>query len=262
MSDAQIIARRNFLRGLDIGEAAAAPAFAVDGTDAQAPIFLSAQQQAVVVGSDIVSFTQPVEAEFREAITDSALVAQLAANARFDPRLDPIGWFDHYFAIMGGLGWTTQVRDTAEYRISRDGLQVHEAITEVVMAFLGPLPGAAALVKLTLDSLKAMDKDSPWITLFNQQSEHAEIGRFQFTLVRRGENGGFLADAMCFAIQADRKVTQILFFKLSKTKTRMRRSLATVSIGADALNGLRPQLKQKLVDFRSSFLLALPLKPA
>jgi hypothetical protein len=258
MTDPLRIQQRDFLRGLDVGSVAAVP-LSLDGTAAQQPVFDKAQEQAVVVGSDIVSFTDAVEPEFREAISDSALVAQLAANAKFDPKLDPIGWFDNYFAILGALGWTTQVRDTAQYKFQREGMHVHEAIIEVVTAFLGPLPGAAALVKLTLESLKSMDKGSPWITLFNRESEHAEIGRFQFTLIRRGQGNSFLADAMCFAIEADRKITQILFFKASKSKTRMRRSLATVSIGQDSLDGLRPLLKQKVNAFRSTLLLDLPL---
>lgn len=250
--------RRNFLRDLEIGDAAALP-FALDG-EAAAPVFAAAQQQAVVVGSDVVSFTAEVEPEFRQAISDSALVAQLGANAKFDPKLDPIAWFDAYFAILGMLGWVTQVRDTADYKIKKTGLQVHEAITDVIVAFLGPLPGAAVLVKLALDSLKSMDKSTPWITLFNRESQHAKIGRFQFTLIRRGPDGTLLADALCFAIEAKKEVTQVLFFKLDKSKTRLRRSLGTVSIGADALAGLRPLLKAKIEAQRAAFLLDLPLK--
>ena len=254
--------RRLFLRGLDLGTVPNTP-LAVDGA-AQEIVFDSAKQQSVVVGSDVVSFTQPVEAEFREAISDSALIAQLAANAKFDAKLDPIGWFDTYFGVLGGLGWTTQVRDTAEYKFKSDGVQVHQAITDVVAAFLGPLPGAAALIKLALDSLQSMDKDSPWITLFNRESQHAKIGRFQFTLIRRDEGDGkaLLADAMCFAIEAEKEITQILFFKISKNKTRMRRSLGTLSISQDSLMDLRPQVKQMIKDFRANFVLNLPLKAA
>ena len=258
---ASAIERRLFLRSLDFGHVAAL-SLAADGAAPDEIVFSAAKEQTVVVGSDVVSFTQPIEAEFREAISDSALVAQLAANAKFDPKLDPIAWFDTYFAVLGGLGWTTQVRDTADYTIKSDGLQVHQAITDVIAAFLAPIAGAAALIKLTLDSLHAMDKDSPWITLFNRESQHGKVGRFQFTLIRRSTDDAksLLADAMCFAIEADKVITQILFFKLSKKKVRLRRSLGTVSIGNDALLDMRPMLRQKVKDYRASFLLDLPLK--
>jgi hypothetical protein len=259
MTDDVLFKQREFLRNLDLGDVSEATSLAINGTDAAAPIFDAAKEQSIVVGSEVVSFTEEVEVEYRQALSDSALVAQLGANAKVDPKADPIGWFDAYFNILGQIGWVTQVRDTADYKFKTEGMEVHEAITEVVVAFLGPMPGAAALVKLALDQLKSMDKDSPWITLFNRKSEHAKVARFQFTLIRRGEDNILLADAMCFAISAEKKITQVLFFKASKTKTHMQRSLGTVSIGTDALDGLRPILKQRVAAQRAAFLLDLPL---
>jgi len=246
-----------YLRGLRLAEPpptgliAAAPDF-------PQVVFDEAKNQSIIAGSEVVSFTQSVEAEFREAISDSALVAQLSANAKFNVEQDPIAWFDHYYSILGGLGWVTQTRDTAEYKIDKDGLEVHEAILDVVNVFLGPIPGAAKLVAIALGSLKKMNQDSPFITLFNKESERAKVGRFQFTLVRQ-EGNSFLADGMSFGIKAKHKVTQILFFKLHSTEATMRRSLAKISIGADALEGLRPALKAKIQAHRSKFLAELPL---
>ena len=222
-------------------------------------VFDEATNQAVIAGSEIVSFTESVEAEFRETISDSALIAQLAANAKFKVEQDPIAWFDHYYSILGGLGWTTQARDTAEYKIDKEGLEVHEAVLDVVKVFLGPIPGAVKLVEIALTSLKKMNQDSPFITLFNKQSERAKVGRFQFTLVRQ-EGNSFLADGMSFGIKAKKNVTQVLFFKLHSTEATLRRSLAKISIGADALEGLRPALKAKIHAHRSKFLAELPLE--
>jgi hypothetical protein len=231
--------------------------FGLDAPDFPQVVFDGAKDQAVVAGSEVVSFTESVEAEFREIISDSALVAQFGANAKYKVEQDPIAWFDHYYSILGGMGWVTQSRETAEYQFEKDGLEVHEAVLEVVEAFLGPIPGAAKLVKIALGSLAKMD-DSPLITLFNKQSEKANVGRFQFTLVRQ-EGSSFLADGMSFGIKAKKNVTQILFFKLHSAEAKMRRSLAKVSIGADALEGLRAQLKTMIQAHRNKFLTELPL---
>lgn len=247
-------AQRDYLRNVSL-DSLAAPMGATALPDV---VFDNARKQAVVAGSEVVSFTDEVEKEFREAISDSALVAQLGANARFDAKEDPIAWFDHYFSILGGLGWTTQVRDTAKYSFTRTGMEVHEAVLDVIKVFLGPIPGALALAELALTSLKKMDENSPMITLFNRESERASVGRFQFTVIRR-DGEGLLADAMCFGLKAENKLTQLLFFKVHKAKTRLRRSLATLSIGADALEDLRPRLKAKVQEFRPKFLAELPL---
>ena len=251
------VAGTEYLRGLRLAEPPSSALFAA--ADLPKVVFDDATNQAIIAGSEVVSFTQSVEAEFRETISDSALIAQLAANAKFNVEQDPIAWFDHYYSILGGLGWTTQARDTAEYRIDQDGLEVHEAVLDVIKVFLGPIPGAAALVEIALGSLKKMNPDSPFITLFNRQSEKAKVGRFQFTLVRQ-EGDSYLADGMSFGFKAKKKVTQVLFFKLHSTEATLRRSLAKISIGADALEGLRPALKAKIQTHRSKFLAELPLE--
>lgn len=218
--------------------------------------FDKAKEQAVLVGSAVLSFDVGVESSFREAISDSALLAQLVANKTTDAGTDPIAWFDAYFAVLGNIGWAIQARDTATYDIKTDGMEVHEAILDVITAFIGPVPGAAALVKLALESLKKMDANSPLITLFEKESQHATIGRFQFTTVRQDEHGGLLAEAMAFALNAERTITQILFFKLSKSKQTLRRSLGTISLNREALVKLQPLIRQKvqahMIDFVQS----------
>lgn len=221
--------------------------------------FDKAKEQAVLVGSAVLSFDVGVEADFREAISDSALLAQLVANKTNDVGTDPIAWFDAYFAVLGNIGWAIQARDTATYDIKADGMEVHEAILEVITAFIGPVPGAAALVKLALDSLKKMDADSPLITLFEKQSQHARIGRFQFTTVRQDATGGLLAEAMAFALNADRVVTQILFFKLSKSKQTLRRSLGTISLNREALVTLKPLIRKKVQAHMLDFVASIDL---
>lgn len=218
--------------------------------------FDKAKEQAVLVGSAVLSFDVGVEAGFREAISDSALLAQLVANKTNDVGTDPIAWFDAYFAVLGNIGWAIQARDTATYDIKTDGMEVHEAILDVIAAFIGPVPGAAALVQLALQSLKKMDADSPLITIFEKQSQHATIGRFQFTTVRQDATGGLLAEAMAFALNAERNITQILFFRLSKNKQTLRRSLGTISLNREALIKLQPLIRQKvqahMIDFVAS----------
>lgn len=208
--------------------------------------FEQAKQQALLVGSDVLSFDAGVEAEFREAVSDTALIAQLAATKQLGPNADPIAYFDAYFSIVGNLGWATQIRDTAEYKLTTDGAQVHEAIINVVTAFLGNAPGAVALVALTLNSLKKMDQGSPFITLFQRNSQNAQLGRFQFTTIRPDPTGGLLAEVMAFALEAEDKITQVLFFKLRQGKSRMRRSLGSMSLNRPAMTALLPALRAKV----------------
>jgi hypothetical protein len=58
--------------------------------------------QALVIGSDVVSFTVGVEADFRQAIADSALFAQLVALNKKGTAGDAMKFFDAYLTTLAG----------------------------------------------------------------------------------------------------------------------------------------------------------------
>lgn len=251
---------RTLIRTADLP---AAEAFAADAEGAEEVAFATAREQALVVGADVVSFTTGVEADFREAITDSSLFAQLLASRKVGENADPLAFFDAYFATLLNLGWIVQQRDTAEIALDSQGLEVHEAVIGVITAFLGPLAGpvAVAAVVAVLDGLHKMDADKPFITLFDKRSRHGKVGRFQFTYVRNDAEHGLLADIMAFALTADETVTQVLFFKLHKGSTTLRRSLASLSVDTAALAALRPNLAARMRSFRTALIAEADLGP-
>src|SRR5688572_23306235 len=98
---------REYIRALDLSgtpRGLIAQSAATEATQ----VFETAKDQAQVVGSGLLAFRSGVAAETREAISDSALLAQLVANKRVDPAMDPNGWFKEYAAVLQNLGWTLQ----------------------------------------------------------------------------------------------------------------------------------------------------------
>jgi hypothetical protein len=232
-----------------------AEAFAADApAGGGMPDFDVDKEQSVVIGSDVVSFGTGVDAEFRQAIADSALFAQLAALKDVGADTDPMKFFDAYFLRLMQLGWLVQQRDTSELDVKGDGFDVHHAITGVITAFLAPIAGAAQAVLAVLDGLHQMNHQAPFITLFNKRSTRQKIGRFQFTYVRPGPDDGLLAEMAAFGLAADEVITQVLFFKLHKNRASVRRSLGKLSIPQDALSGIRVQLAAKVHAFRVSMI--------
>ena len=242
-----------------------AQAFAADANPGGGmPEFDMARDQALVVGSDVVSFTIGVEAAFRQAIADSSLFAQLVALRKVGENADPMAFFDAYFATLMGLGWVAQQRDTASISFDSSGFEVHEAVIGVIGTFLGPVagPAAVAAVVAVLNGLHQMNKDKPFITLFDKRSRHGKIGRFQLTYVHKGPDGALAAEVMAFALNAEENVTQVLFVKLHKGKTELRRSLGTLSVDTVALNDIRPNLAAKVKAFRTALIAEADLGPA
>lgn len=255
-----IAAARTLIASADLPDIQAFAADAPPGLGM--PELDAARDQALVVGSDVVSFTIGVEADFRQAIADSSLFAQLVTLRRLPADADPMRFFDAYFETMLGLGWIVQERETAAIEHDGSGFDVHHAIIGTITAFLSPISGAAAAVIAVLNGLHKMNEDAPSITLFNKRSRSGRIGRFQLTHVRDAPGRGLLAEIMAFALAADEQVTQVLFFKLKKSSTKLRRSNARLSIDAAALKDITPNLAAKVRAFRASLIAEAELGPA
>ncbi len=140
--------------------------------------FDAAKNQALIVGSDVISFVRGVSEERRNDIVNSALLAQLAATKKVSDTSRIFPWYDAYFDTLSNIGWVVQARSFATHKEASTNLDAHEAIIKVAAALLGPSPGALQLVMTTLGALKDMSKDSPFFTLFSRESAQAKTSRF------------------------------------------------------------------------------------
>ncbi|MGE5239326.1 MAG: hypothetical protein ACM3ON_11030 [Chloroflexota bacterium] len=220
--------------------------------------FDTAKNQAMVVGSDIVSFVQGVTPERREDIVNSSLLAQLAAKKKVSDPTKIYDWYNAYFDVLTNIGWAVQDQGFAEYSESSAGFEAHEAILSVAAVLLGPGATTLAIIKATLDALKSMSTDSPWITLFNRESQSAHTARFQVTLAEQSSDDQFLVSLMAFGLEAKAALTQVLFFKFHSNEASLKHYSGKVTINAHVLASVRDAIKNKLAGFAKDYVEALP----
>ncbi len=228
-----------------------------DGTMVGA-ILDAGKDQAAVVGSDVVAFVTGVTAERREAIINSALLAQLVATTKVPDRSRLEDWYAAYFEVLANIGWVIQETNFAEYQEGAKNFEAHEAILRVATALLTPGTTALALVTTTIESLKAMNEKSPWITIFNRESRTAQTARFQITLAEQEPNGQFLVSVMAFRLNAKSKITQVLFFKVKEGEATLRHYSGKVTITTRVLDDVRAPLQAKLAAHAGDFVRTLP----
>ena len=220
--------------------------------------FNKAKDQAMVVGSDIVSFVKGVTEERRRDITNSALLAQLVANKKVPKNTNVLAWYDAYFDALTKIGWVVQSKQFVTHKEKSENFSAHEAILAVATTLLGPGATALAVIKTTLNALQSLDKNSPWITLFNQESQHASSARFQVMLAEQEESGQFLVTLMAFALTAKAKVTQVLLIKFRSNEVELKHSSGKVTINTAVLNAIREPVEQKLGNLATAFVKGLP----
>ncbi len=219
-------------------------------------VFDKAKTQAQVVGSGLMAFREGVEAETREAISDSALLAQLVANKRVDPVADPVGWFKEYAGVLQNVGWTLQDAGWNDYSATGTAADVSEKIIELLPVILGPGAAAITIVTTAVSALRAMNPNSSWITIFSRETQKAKLARFQVGLVETGVQGAIQVSLLACLIEAKTTITQVLFFRFKAEQASFRASANKVTINPAALNDLAQTIRTKVrayqVDYLSS----------
>jgi hypothetical protein len=224
--------------------------------------FDSAKEQAAVVGSDVVAFIKGITPEQRSDLINATLLAQLAAKKKIPAPQDLQGvldWYTQYFDVLANIGFVIQDTGFAEYDEKADTFEAHEAILDVAKVALAGAPGALAVVIKTLESLKKMDADSPWITLFHRESRSAKTARFQMTLAEADENAGLLVRLMAFGVEAKAAVTQVLFFRFKKNQAKLRHHSGKVTINPTVLAGVRADVAAKIAAHTQAFVAGLDI---
>jgi hypothetical protein len=222
------------------------------------PDFNAAQSQALIVGSDIVSFVKGVTEERRRDVVNSTLLAQLVANKRVPKRDALDDWYRAYFDVLENTGWVVQAKQFSRHVEQSQNFQAHEAIIAIATSLLGPGAAALQIIKATLDALKSMEQNSPWITLFNRESQHASAARFQVTLAEPGKDDDFMVSLLAFALQANADLTQVLFFKFQTNSVDLKYSSGKVTANEAVLTAIREPVEQKLAGFSASYVRGLP----
>lgn len=247
---------RRFLNALDL------PASTSRGfkTAAEAPVidFNEQKNQAMVVASDIVSFVKGVSVERRQDITNACLLAQLAANRKVSDKSRILDWYNAYFEVLENIGWVIQDKGFASYEEKADGLEAHEAILKVAATVLAPSPTALMVITSTLDAMKSIESGKPWITLFDRESKHANVARFQIALAEQNDAGQFLVSLMAFSLEAQSTLTQVMFFKIRSDNVKLKHCTGKVTISDDVLSSVREQIKTKIASYAKDFIAALP----
>ena len=196
--------------------------------------------------------------ERRRDIVNSALLAQLVANKRVPDATRVFDWYDAYFEALSNIGWVIQTRQFVQHVEQSDRFEAHEAILAVAATLLGSAATSLQVVKATLDALKSLKQNSPWITLFHRESQRASTARFQVTLAEEAPAGQFLVTLMAFGLNAKGTLTQVLFFKFQSNDVELKHASGSVTINEQVIMAVRDDIAGKLVGYAQNYIRTLP----
>jgi hypothetical protein len=248
VNSARNFSARNFVRGLALPEPRA-PRAPVEPLQ-----FQQGTDEAFVVGSQINAFTQSVANEIRADVTNCTLLAQLAANKKVGTTSAAIyDWYNAYFDVLVNVGWTLTENKLDIYQTSDLDMKVHEAILALAEMFLGAAPAALTMVKTVIGALAKMDESTPWITLFNHESQKINNVAFEMAVADQSPSGEVAISLMAFAIESEKTATQVLFFKFGEGSTVLRKCAGRVTMNEQVLRSVRKDIADKVLTFTSDF---------
>ena len=213
----------------------------------------AAEAQSLVVGSGLIIAAENVPVQTREDLINCTLFAQLAASGAVSSPQEVAEWYDAYFKTLTALGWAQSDTQFQEYKFSSVNAEAHKAVMQVIAALLGPQAVALAVVKTALDALQSMNENSPWITLFDQQSRSEKFARFQVATAQLDSNGLLQTALVGFQLKAKSKLTQVLFFKFSSSATTLKHAAGKATIYEAALADQRVEIAQRLAAYRRAY---------
>lgn len=217
--------------------------------------------QAIAVGGQMTEFTASVPADLRGGVSNALLLAQLAADkATGGAGAGARQWFTNFNQTLSKIGWQLTGGEFGGQELAQDNLAVHQAIIPVLTAALGgaAVAGATLVVKV-LESLQDMDRDAPWIALFDRRSQSARGARFAINYADGGDGQGVGLTSVYFSVSATQTVTQVLFFRFTSAHAQMETAKSQAQISTETIRQTEDALRSKVGPFLVDNIKAIPI---
>ena len=205
-----------------------------------------------VSGSNLVSAEEGVSALTKSVVALSLLAAQRVADNDEVVRT-PDQWIQRYNDVLKNLNWTQEHQSYVTREFAKSEVAVHQAIVPLLQTALGGAAGAMSMIASVLTQLQDIEKNSPWITLFDNQSQRFDVNEYLFTTI--DEKDGLARLSMAAArFGAEYGKTHVLFFKVTQFDARFDMAESRMTSNVALLEEMNEALKSKLASQTSLYI--------
>jgi hypothetical protein len=215
------------------------------------------QPGAYVAAGSVMSFVSGVSSRTQADVLNTTLLAQLAANKKFDRELATVDWYKFYRNVLENVGWVMQDFDFTEYSTGGKAFSMDQAVLTILAA--AAAQNEFLVIKAAIDAAKSLaDKNDGRIALFDAASSRGTKGAFQLGVASEANNVVAMKLG-AFHFGTDTEVTKVLWFKFTSKLSSLYHSSQTVTLDSGVYEGIRSDVEQKLGDRTKQFLGALEL---
>lgn len=244
----------------------------------------SPKRRAYVAAASVVAFADGVFAQQREDLLNSTLMAQLAANRKYDREKEAVNWYRYYRSILQNLGWSRTVS------LQPDQAPPHGRNPRVPVRVVdvGRLPEGPGLrrelpslpfvqvnasrprfsagpemlgilrrkmpketyntINSAVEALQSLGERDRRVVIFENSSHSLGSGNFQILSVHVTSTGNLqMTLAACF-FSTNEKITRVLSHNFTSNATRMFQAQDVMTLNSEEYAAVRPQVIQRLGD--------------
>lgn len=210
-----------------------------------------------VDGNMVVSFVDGVTGQAKHDVLNCGLLAQLAANAKFDREEDPVNWTRFYARVLENIGWVVPQMDFRRLQSSQSRFTMDSAIIKVIAGLL--TGNQLEVMQASIEALKNLNDGDRRAVIFSRNSVNLNQGNFQIDNVGVSPAGVLSMRLSAFGFKTNEQVTKVLFFSFPGGSTDIRATRTTLVLNEQVHDRLRDPILQKLGDRGLAFIGGLEL---
>ena len=202
----------------------------------------SETREGFVDTGSVVCFNSNVQLQQRDVL-ESTLLAQLAANKKYDRFTDSTEWYKFYDKVIADIGRRVQSSELfSEYLAFPDVCKICDAVVEIFNN--AELEQHYMMVlKRTFDRL---GESQEGLTLFNSNSSSLKDGNFQILACTFNKKHQISAFLLRSHFKSNKIVRNYFFENMKKNDVHLFKSAQAITLDEDVYAQVREDVKKKL----------------
>jgi hypothetical protein len=206
------------------------------------------KKSANVMAGAIVCFIDDISAQQKSDVLNSTLLAQLAANKKFD-RVEQIkDWYKAYNDTLTTLGWVLQASNSVNYKSDTTSYEMGVSAT-VTLAVATASVNKGLIVNSAIGALKDLQEDSKAFTIWNSTTHSKSGGNVSVLLCEQSNKTVFMHNETFHFDASNVEVdSHFLWHRWASTDINLYQGSNKWVLNYDVYNQLRNTVTNKLGD--------------
>lgn len=197
-----------------------------------------------VVGNIVESFVDGVTGQQKIDVLNASLLAQLAANVKYNRFTQPVEWSQQYGTVLMNIAWVVPSFSFRSLRTSAQRFTIDQVVLKLVQSFL--TPDQISKLTATMEAMKALETNDRRFRIFERNANRQSDGNFQINSVGSSADGTLSMKFNAYAFDTNTTVTNVLWFSFSGNSTALKVSQSTFVLNEQIYARLRDKIVEKL----------------